>query len=89
MANKIANAITNVPKNSQQSHSEAVTNENDKKVKKKEIIINFLDNTPNQPSEFRTRNWVEIIYDVRAIYTINNQIKFKTSMLTSSLCDYS
>ena len=89
IANKIANAITNVSKNSQQSHSEAVTNENDKKVKKKKIIINFLDNTPNQPSEFRTRNWVEIIYDVRAIYTINNQIRFKTSMLMSSLCDYS
>ena len=35
IANKIANAITNVPKNSQQSHSEAVTNETDKKVKKK------------------------------------------------------
>ena len=35
IANKIANAITNVSKNSQQSHSEAVINENNKKVKKK------------------------------------------------------
>ena len=23
-------------------------------------IIDLLDNTPNQPSKFRTRNWVEI-----------------------------
>ena len=23
-------------------------------------IINFLDNTPNQPSKFKTKNWVEI-----------------------------
>ena len=22
-------------------------------------IINFLDNTPNQPSKFRTKSWVE------------------------------
>ena len=23
-------------------------------------IINLLDNTPNQPNKFRTKNWVEI-----------------------------
>ena len=23
-------------------------------------VVNVLDNTPNQPSKFRTRNWVEI-----------------------------
>ena len=23
-------------------------------------IINLLDNTPNKPSEFRTKNWVEV-----------------------------
>ena len=32
IAHKIANAVTKVSENSQQSHSEAVTNENDKKV---------------------------------------------------------
>ena len=26
-------------------------------------IINLLDDTTNQPSEFRTRNWVEINYE--------------------------
>ena len=52
-------------------------------------IINLLDNTPNQPSKFRTKNWVEINDDARGTYNTNSQIKFKTSMLKSSLCDYS
>ena len=42
-------------------------------------IANLLgDNKSNQPSKFRTKNWVEI-----------NQVKFKTTMLKSSLCNYS
>ena len=28
-------------------------------------IKNSLDNTPNQPSKFRTKNWVEINDDAR------------------------
>ena len=52
-------------------------------------IINFLDNTPNQPTRFRTKNWVEINNDARGTYNTNSQIRFKTSMLRSSLCDYS
>ena len=43
----------------------------------------------NQPSKFRTRNWVEINDEARGTYSPNKQIKFKTSMLRSSLCDYS
>ena len=54
-----------------------------------EEIINLLDNTPNQPSKFRTKNWIEINDDSRETYNTNSQIKFKTSMLKSSLCDYS
>ena len=49
----------------------------------------MLDNTPNQPTKFRTKYWVEINDDSRETYTTNSQIKFKTSMLRSSLCDYS
>ena len=49
----------------------------------------MLDNTPNQPSKFRTKNWVETNDDARGIYNKNSQIKLKTSMLKSSLCDYS
>ena len=46
-------------------------------------------NTPNEPSKFRTKNWVEINNNSHEIYNTNSQIKFKTSMLKSSLCDYS
>ena len=52
-------------------------------------IANLIDNTPNQPSKFRTRNWVEINDESRGAYNVNSQIKFKTTMLKSSLCDYS
>ena len=47
------------------------------------------DDTLNQPSKFRTRNWVEINDESRGAYNVNTQIKFKTAMLKSSLCDYS
>ena len=50
-------------------------------------IANLLDNAPNQPSRFRTRNWVKINDDSRGIYA-NADIKFKTTMLKSDLCDY-
>ena len=49
----------------------------------------MLNNESNKPSRFRTRNWVEINDEVRGTYSHNKQIKFKTSMLRSSLCDYS
>ena len=51
-------------------------------------IANLLNDESNQPSKFRTRNWVEI-NDVRGKYSSDKQIKFKTSMLRSSLRDYS
>ena len=50
-------------------------------------IANLLDNAPNQPSRFRTRNWVKINDDSRGTYA-NADIKFKTTMLKSDLCDY-
>ena len=53
-------------------------------------IANLIeDNTLNQPFKFRTRNWVEINDESRGAYNVNSQIKFKTIMLKSSLCDYS
>ena len=51
-------------------------------------IANLLDNASNQPSKFRTKNWVEINDKSRGTYSVNRQINFKTSMLRSSLCDY-
>ena len=54
-------------------------------------IINFLENTPNQPTKFRTKKWFEINDESRGTYNTNSQIRFKTSMFMSksSLCDYS
>ena len=52
-------------------------------------IINLLDNASNQPPKFRTKKLVEINDESRETYNTNSQIKFKTAMLKSSLCDYS
>ena len=48
----------------------------------------MLDNASNQQSKFRTKNWVETNDESRGGYNVNNQIKFKITMLNSSLCDY-
>ena len=50
-------------------------------------IANLIDDTSNKPSKFRTKNWVEINDESRGTYNVNSQIKFKTTMLKSSLCD--
>ena len=50
-------------------------------------MINLLDNTPNQPSKSRTKDWVEINDESRGTYYTNCQVEFKTLMLRSSLCD--
>ena len=39
--------------------------------------INLLDNTPNQPSKFRTKNLVDINDESRGAYNTNSQVKFK------------
>ena len=51
-------------------------------------IANLLDDASNQPSKLKTKNWVEVNDDSRGTYNVNSQIKFKTTMLKSSLCDY-
>ena len=50
-------------------------------------IWKLLNDESNQPSKFRTRNWVEINDESIGTYT-SNDIRFKTTMLRSSLCDY-
>ena len=52
-----------------------------------EKIANLLDSAPNQPSKFRTGNWVEINDESRGTQT-SSDIRFKTTMLRSNLCDY-
>ena len=53
-------------------------------------IANLIDDyVSSQPSKFKTRNWVEINDESSGAYNVNSPIKFKTTMLKSSLCDYS
>ena len=52
-------------------------------------IANLLNDESNKQSKFRTRNQVEINDDIRGAYSPNKQIRFKTAILRSSLCDYS
>ena len=47
--------------------------------------INFLENASNQPSNYRTKNWIEVDDDLRGTYNTNSQMKLKTSILKSSL----
>ena len=49
----------------------------------------MVDGTSSKPFKFRTKNWVEINDESRGTYNVNGQIKFKTTMLKSRLCDYS
>ena len=53
-------------------------------------IINLLDSASNQPVKFRTKkNWVVVNDESWGTCSTNNQIKFKTTILKSGLCDYS
>ena len=52
-------------------------------------INNLLGETNNKIPRFITKKWVEIRNQFRDDYNTNNQIRFKTSMLRSDLCDYS
>ena len=51
-------------------------------------VINLVDNAPNQLPKLRTRNWMEINEQSRGVYNVNSEIRFKTTMLKSILCDY-
>ena len=49
----------------------------------------MLDKTLNQPSKFKAKNRVEINDELRGTHNKDIQIRFKTLMLRSILCDYS
>ena len=53
-----------------------------------EKIENLLDDASNRTSKLRTKNWIEINDESRGTYNVGSQIKFKTTMLKSNLCDY-
>ena len=50
-------------------------------------ISNLLESTSDSLSKFRTRNWVETNDESRGNYA-NSDIRFKTTMLRSNVCDY-
>ena len=49
----------------------------------------MADNTSNQLSKFRTKNWIEINDKSRGVYNTNSKIRFTNTMLKSVFCDYS
>ena len=51
-------------------------------------LIYLLDNTSDKPFKFRTKIWIEINGNIIGTYSPNKEIKFKTAMLRSSLCDF-
>ena len=53
-------------------------------------IINFLDTTFSNKDlpRFVTKKWIEIYDQSEKNYNINKEIRIKTSMLRSDLCDF-
>ena len=52
-------------------------------------IINLLNRTSDNVPRFNTKKQTEVYDQSGKIYNSNKQIRFKTSMLQSDLCDYS
>ena len=52
-------------------------------------IINLLDNTENEYSKFATKKWYVIDSESNGNYSKDEEIKFFTRSIESSLCDYS
>ena len=52
-------------------------------------IINSLNSSQNEYPKFATKKWYVIDSESKGVYSHENEIKFLTSSLESSLCDYS
>ena len=54
-------------------------------------IVNFLDTTSDDKDlpRFVTKKWIEVYDQSERNYDVNKEIRIKTSMLRSDLCDYS
>ena len=54
-------------------------------------IVNFLNTTHEDKDlpRFVTNKWIEVYDQSEKNYNINKEIRIKTSMLRSDLCDYS
>ena len=51
------------------------------------IAILLDNNLSNQPSKFKTKNWVKINDKSKELYNANSDIRFKTTMQRSNSCD--
>ena len=51
-------------------------------------IINLLGNIPDKVPRFITKKWIEVFDQSGGTYNTIKQIRFKTAMLRSDLCDY-
>ena len=52
-------------------------------------IVYLLNSSENEYSKFATKKWDVIDSESKGLYSHKNAIKFLTSSLESSLCDYS
>ena len=54
-------------------------------------IVNFLDTTSDDKDlpRFVTKKWIEVYDQSEGNYNVNKEIRIKTSMLRSDLCDFS
>ena len=52
-------------------------------------IVNLLNCSDNSNSKFATPKWYVIDSETTGAYSENEQIKFLTNSIESSLCDYS
>ena len=52
--------------------------------------LNFLDTTPddNDLPRFVTKKWIEVYDQSGGNYNVKKEIRIKTSMLRSDLCDF-
>ena len=53
-------------------------------MKYQKIII-LSNKTPNQPSKFKAKNWVEVNEVSRGTYNEDTQTRFETSMLRPNI----
>ena len=56
-----------------------------------QIITSFLDVTSDNEDipKFVTKKWIEVYHQSEGNYSVNMEIRIKTSMLRSDLCDFS
>ena len=54
-------------------------------------IVNFLDATSANKGlqKFVTKKWIDVYDQSQGNYDVNKEIRIKTSMLRSDLCDFS